>query len=113
MSAPPPPRSYVSGGQVLQSPPLTARIRHFVEESYHFFGLYITTLVSFDAYAAAENSPFNIRNRHTRRTGGGYVNWRGTNGSGGSGGSGGGGDGGSGGGGGRKIGRVDDVRGPE
>ncbi|KAL8688395.1 MAG: hypothetical protein Q9218_005686 [Villophora microphyllina] len=112
MSAQPPPapRPYVSGGQVLQTPPLSARIRNFIDGSYNFLGLYVTTLFSFDAYAAAEQSPFNIRNRHVRRTGGASF-WR----TGSGGGGGGGGSGGSSGGadGGRKIGRVDDVRGPE
>ncbi|MCJ1368370.1 hypothetical protein MMC16_007512, partial [Acarospora aff. strigata] len=64
-----------------------------------------------DAYAAAEASRFNIKNRTagrrtvTRGTGDGY-------GGGGGGGPGSGGPG-SGGGGGKKLGRVDDIRGPE
>lgn len=64
-----------------------------------------------DAYAAAEVSQFNLRNRSAsirgeRRTGGG-----GGGGGGGSGGNGGGGPGT--GGGGKRLGRVDDIRGPE
>ena len=59
-----------------------------------------------DPYAAAEQSPFSIRNRSIPapragpRTGGG-------------GGGGGGHGGGGGGGGGKKLGTVDDIRGPE
>ncbi|CAO1600086.1 hypothetical protein XANCAGTX0491_003790 [Xanthoria calcicola] len=42
----PPPRTYLSGGQVLQTPPFTARIRNFVDSTYNFLGLYVTTLFS-------------------------------------------------------------------
>lgn len=106
MSAPA--RPYLSNGQVLQSPPLSARVRNFFDDSYAFLGLYVTTLFSLDAYAAAEQSPFNIRNRN-RSTAGVRAGPR----SGGSGGGGGGGGSGGGGGGGRKVGTVDDIRGPE
>ncbi|KZF19285.1 hypothetical protein L228DRAFT_271527 [Xylona heveae TC161] len=90
------------------SPPLTARIREFFSSAYIFIGLYLTTLFSFDAYAAAESSSFNIRRRSP---GSGASIRRGWGGGGG--GSGGGGGPGSGGGGGRRLGTVDDIRGPE
>ncbi|MCJ1274537.1 hypothetical protein MMC21_002333 [Puttea exsequens] len=69
-------------------------------------GLYVTSLFSLDAYSAAEQSPYNIRNRNRPSS------VRAVPGSGG-GGGGGGGSGGSGGGGGKRLGTVDDIRGPE
>ncbi|KAI9870697.1 MAG: hypothetical protein M1830_003909, partial [Pleopsidium flavum] len=62
-----------------------------------------------DAYAAAEASPFNLKNRAAGRN----TSSRGFGGYGGGGGGPGGGGPGSGGGGGKKLGRVDDIRGPE
>ena len=60
-----------------------------------------------DPYAAAEQSPFNIRNRSNAAPRAGPR-------AGGGGGGGGGGHGGGGGGGsGKKLGTVDDIRGPE
>lgn len=71
-----------------------------------------------DAYAAAEVSPFNVNNRTAARNGGSirYGGGSGSgsgNGRGGGGGGGGGGGPGTGGGGGKKLGSVDDIRGPE
>ena len=106
---------------------MTVRIRGFIDSLTLFVGLYITTLFSvctapstgttlliiipkLDAYAAGQASGYNINNRvqDGSRTG------RGIFGSGGSGGGGGGGGGpGPGSGGGKKLGRVDDIRGPE
>ncbi|MCJ1291082.1 hypothetical protein MMC34_002625 [Xylographa carneopallida] len=103
--------AYVSNGQVLSSPPLSVRVRGFVDTAILFFGLYITTLFSLDPYAAGQTSAYNINNREKdgTRTGRGFFG-----GGGGGGGSGGGGPGpGSGGGGGRKLGTVDQIRGPE
>lgn len=68
-----------------------------------------------DAYAAAEASPFNVRNRSAGIRGGPGRYGAGGGSGGGSGGGGGGGPG-TGGGGtgpGKKLGRVDDIRGPE
>lgn len=59
--------------------------------------------IQLDAFASAESSPFSLGNN---------PRLRGSNNNGGGGGSGGGGGGGPGGGG-KKLGRVDDVRGPE
>ncbi|PLB41825.1 uncharacterized protein BDW47DRAFT_122275 [Aspergillus candidus] len=101
---------YMSNGQVLDKPPLTVRLSRFVESIYVFFGLYFVSLFSFDPYSAAQNSKFNVvssPNRSNTRS-----RWGGSSGGGGSGG-GGGGPGGPGGFGPRRIGRVDDVRGPE
>ncbi|KAA6408277.1 MAG: Deoxyribose-phosphate aldolase [Lasallia pustulata] len=105
-----PSRPYLSEGQVLQGPPFSARVRSFVDSIYFFLGLYVTTLFSLDAYAAAEVSPFNVENRKASRAGLGGGGWGG---SGGGGGGYGGGGPGSGGGAGKKTGRVDDIRGPE
>ncbi|KAE8352129.1 deoxyribose-phosphate aldolase [Aspergillus coremiiformis] len=102
------PKVYLSNGQVLGSPPLWVRIKRIIENVYLFFGLYFVSLFSFDPYTAAQNSRFNItRSENNPRT---RPHWGGSAGSG----SGGGGGGGPGGGfGPRKIGRVDDIRGPE
>ncbi|KAJ6178885.1 hypothetical protein N7519_009346 [Penicillium mononematosum] len=108
MSARPPKPVYFSDGQALQSPPLTVRLTRFIKSIYFFLGLYFTTLFSLDSYAAAENSSFNInnqRNRYTTRS-----RWGGSTTSFGGGGGGGGGGPGFGP---RRVGRVDDVRGPE
>ncbi|QKX63941.1 uncharacterized protein TRUGW13939_11113 [Talaromyces rugulosus] len=103
---------YVSNGRVLETPPLTARVVRWVDNAYLFFGLYLVSLFALDSYAAAQGSQFNIsashNNPNTRPRWGG----RSTGGGGGGGGGGGWGPGG-GGNGGRKIGQVDDVRGPE
>ncbi|KAI9822202.1 MAG: hypothetical protein M1826_000511 [Phylliscum demangeonii] len=120
-----PNRSYISKGQVLQSPPLAARLRTFFDQITQIVGLYLVTLFSLDAYAAAEGSAFNVRHGAVSRGRGGRG-WGG-GGRGGGGGSGphhgGGGDGGGRGGGGaggggrrsggKRLGTVDDVRGPE
>ncbi|CRG82917.1 hypothetical protein PISL3812_00264 [Talaromyces islandicus] len=126
---------YLSNGRVLETPPLTARVVRWVDSAYLFFGLYFVSLfadnwnhyeslfsdprlillppLQLDSYAAAESSQFNIsaphNNPNNRPRWGGSSN-RGTGGGGGGGGGWGPGGGGSGG---RKIGRVDDVRGPE
>ncbi|KAB8236852.1 putative RNA methyltransferase-domain-containing protein [Aspergillus alliaceus] len=102
------PKTYMSNGQVLDSPPFWVRINRFIDNVYLFLGLYFVSLFSFDAYTAAQNSKFNINrfeNHPNTR-----PRWGGSGGSG-SGGSGGGGPGG--GFGPRRIGRVDDIRGPE
>ncbi|PYI17085.1 hypothetical protein BO86DRAFT_388343 [Aspergillus japonicus CBS 114.51] len=111
----PEPRTYVSGGRVLGSPPLTVRVSRFFESVYVFLGLYLVSFFSLDPYAAAQNSQFNI---HRKGNPSGPTSRWGLFGGGGSGGPGGGGGGGGPGGGPRgfgprKIGRVDDVRGPE
>jgi len=99
--------TYLHNGQVLRSPPLTARLARFGEDTVRFVGLYVTTLLSLDAHAAAEQSSFATRD--------GLGNLNDNNG----GGGGGGGSGGGGGGGpggkplGRRLGTVDQVRGPE
>ncbi|KAL8949340.1 MAG: hypothetical protein Q9222_004545 [Ikaeria aurantiellina] len=41
-----PARPYLSSGQVLQTPPLSARLRNGVDEVYYLLGLYVTTLFS-------------------------------------------------------------------
>ncbi|CAF9930904.1 MAG: hypothetical protein HETSPECPRED_007742 [Heterodermia speciosa] len=128
MSAPA--RPYLSNGQVLQrclpdpktspnsrsnrkhpSPPLSARLRTLADHSYNTLGLYVSSLFSLDAYAAAEASQFNVNNRSAGERRGGSS--RGYGGSGGGTGGGGGSGPGSGGSGGKKLGRVDDIRGPE
>ncbi|KAF9888381.1 hypothetical protein FE257_008659 [Aspergillus nanangensis] len=53
------PRMYMSNGEVLSSPPLLVRASRFVEDIYMFFGLYLVSFFSLDAYTAAENSQFN------------------------------------------------------
>ncbi|PWY82226.1 hypothetical protein BO70DRAFT_396519 [Aspergillus heteromorphus CBS 117.55] len=104
------PKTYVSGGRVLGSPPLTVRVSRFFESIYIFLGLDFVSLFSLDPYTAAQNSRFNVSRQGknpnaSARWGAGGGSW------GGGGGGGGGGPGGPGGG--RRIGRVDDVRGPE
>lgn len=41
--------------------------RGFADTVVRFFALYFTSLFTFDAYAAAEASPFNVRNRNAAR----------------------------------------------
>lgn len=108
-----------SSGQTLTSLPLQARLNRVVDNVYNFLGLYFVSLLSLDPYAAAQNSRFNTRGPgrgpQAARTGGNTTG----SGSGlfGGGRLGGGGNSGSGprggGGGGRRMGTVDDVRGPE
>ncbi|KAJ9155611.1 Thioredoxin-like protein [Pleurostoma richardsiae] len=56
------------GGTPLAGPrqsvrrPLAWDINNFVNDVITFFGLYLVSLFSFDAYKAAENSKFNIKN---------------------------------------------------
>ncbi|EGD86193.1 hypothetical protein H112_07123 [Trichophyton rubrum D6] len=104
-------RPYVSNGHVLENPPLSAKIRRLFQWLYMFFGLYFVSLFSFTPYAAAEASQFNIKNPSNRDP----RNRNRGIGRGGGGGGGGGYDrrGGGGGGPSKRIGRVDDVRGPE
>ncbi|PYH98771.1 deoxyribose-phosphate aldolase [Aspergillus ellipticus CBS 707.79] len=102
------PKTYVSGGRVLSNPPLTVRVSRLFENIYIFLGLYFVSLFAADSYAAAQNSRFNIHRsgknpNASARWGGGGGSW----------GPGGGGGGPGGPGGERRIGRVDDVRGPE
>ncbi|KAJ5192470.1 hypothetical protein N7449_008612 [Penicillium cf. viridicatum] len=109
MSARPQKPVYFSNGEALQNPPFNVRLTRFVESVYFFLGLYFTTLLSLDSYAAAENSSFNIKNQSNKYTtrsrwGGSTTPY---------GGGGGGGGGGGPGFGPRRVGRVDDVRGPE
>lgn len=104
----------------LYRPPLSARFARLTDSIYNFIGLYIVSLFSLDPYTAAQNSHFNVvgrPNSYQERS-----RWGGVNRTGGNGGSGGGGGWGSGsdrrgpgGGGGpsRRLGTVDDVRGPE
>jgi hypothetical protein len=117
--------TYVSSsGNLLETPPLAARISRLSDDIYNFLGLYFVSLFSLDPYAAAQASQFNTRARgpnayQDRARWGSGANRSGGGGSGGSGlGGGRGGGGGSGGGfggagSGRRMGTVDDVRGPE
>lgn len=109
------------------SAPLTVRVRNFMDSAYVFVGLYVTTFFSvrspsslhsyvncatniklqFEPYASAEASPFN----QAKRSPGKRPGWGGYGG--GQGGGGGGGGPGPGSGPGKKLGRVDDIRGPE
>ncbi|EGE00785.1 hypothetical protein TESG_08078 [Trichophyton tonsurans CBS 112818] len=102
-------RPYVSNGHVLENPPLSAKIRRLFQWSYMFFGLYFVSLFSFTPYAAAEASQFNIKNPSSRDP----INRNRGIGRGGGGGGGYDRRGGGGGGPSKRIGRVDDVRGPE
>lgn len=79
---------------------------------YDTSGMKLTSHLKLDAYAAAEVSPFNVNSRNAARAGG-SVRHGGGNGGGGGGGGGGGPGFGGGGGGGKKLGSVDDIRGPE
>ncbi|KAJ6264163.1 hypothetical protein Dda_0305 [Drechslerella dactyloides] len=119
------------------SPPLTSRITRFTESAIQFIGLYTVSLLSvrspqpslttyilytntanakqFDPYASAEASSFATQNNAAMQ---GTSRGNGSTGFGGSsrqdprGGNGGGSGGGSGGGG-RRLGTIDQVRGPE
>jgi thioredoxin 1 len=56
---------YSTPGRTLGGAPSTSLSRGFSSKKFidaiiAFLGLYFTTLLSIDAYAAAENSPFNI-----------------------------------------------------
>ncbi|KAK2846396.1 hypothetical protein FQN49_005761 [Arthroderma sp. PD_2] len=104
-------KPYVSDGQMLESPPLAAQTRRFLHSVYMFLGLYFVSLFSFTPYAAAESSQFNVKNPANRDPR--YRPSRGGGGGGGGGGSGHDRRGGGGGGPSKRIGRVDDVRGPE
>ncbi|KAI1919170.1 hypothetical protein LOZ58_004367 [Ophidiomyces ophidiicola] len=117
-------KPYVSRGQVLPSPPLTVRIGNFIYSIYAILGLYFVSLFSLDPYSAAQNSRFNVVSPPSRNIRGTRPSWGGAGGGPPGGGGGGGGGGGSwgwgsgtGGGGtdgpSKRIGRVDDVRGPE
>ncbi|KAF3390446.1 hypothetical protein F1880_009189 [Penicillium rolfsii] len=87
------------------SPPLTVRLNRFTESVYLFIGLYLVSLFAFDSEASAQGSQFNIHNRNTayrnstewgaRTSSSGSNVRRGGDGTG------------------PRIGRVDDVRGPE
>lgn len=90
---------YLRNGQATSGIPFAARVRDFLDAAYVFLALYFISLLSFDPYAAAEESSFNQK----RRPAGGRMGWGGFGG-----GAGGGGGGGSGGPGGppRKLGRV-------
>ena len=100
---------------VLFRPPLIARLSRFSSDMYDFLGLYFVSLFSLDPYTAAQNSNFNTRGRpnaYQERS-----RWGSSNRLGGGGGGGGGAGGGGGNGGGgpapRRMGGIDDVRGPE
>ncbi|KAK2808212.1 hypothetical protein FQN50_004953 [Emmonsiellopsis sp. PD_5] len=112
------PKPYVSNGHMLQSPPISARIRNLIDGLYIFFGLYFVSFFTLRASEAARNSQFNIQ--YSRNSQANRPRWGGSTGSGGGGdgGSGGfgkrpGGGGGGSGGPSRRIGRVDDIRAPE
>ncbi|PSK34846.1 hypothetical protein B9Z65_1429 [Elsinoe australis] len=112
--------TYISAGRALSSPPLSAQIRSYLSLAYCFLGLYFTTLFSLDSTSAAANSSFARRNGTGASAGGrsSFPKPRMPFFGGGSGGSGNGGNGrgppgGGSGRGGRKLGTVDDVRGPE
>ncbi|KAJ5404610.1 hypothetical protein N7509_004481 [Penicillium cosmopolitanum] len=116
MSTPKPRATYFSNGQALERPPFTVRVSRFFNDAYSFIGLYTVSLFSLDPYGAAQNSQFNIHRPSTNSglRGRGPSSYFGGGGGGGGGDSGPGYDYGSGcGGGARRIGRVDDVRGPE
>lgn len=107
-----------SSGQTLDSIPFGARLNRLSNDIYNFLGLYFVSLLSLDPYTAAQNSRFNTRGpgRQTqpasRTTGAGVGGLFGGGRLGGGGsGPGSGPSGGSGGG--RRMGTVDDVRGPE
>ncbi|PGH10560.1 hypothetical protein AJ79_05382 [Helicocarpus griseus UAMH5409] len=118
MSAPKP---YLSNGHMLERPPISARIRYLIDDLYIFFGLYIVSFFALNASTAAQNSQFNIQNTsntqiHRPRWGGsrgGGGGWGGPGGPGNGPGGPGKRPGGGGSGGGPRIGRVDDIRGPE
>ncbi|OQE26766.1 hypothetical protein PENSTE_c005G01865 [Penicillium steckii] len=106
MSTPKPKTTYFSNGQALERPPLSVRVSRFFNDAYSFVGLYAVSLFSLDPYGAAQQSQFNIHRARTtsgnRARGGGSGFY-------------GGGESGPGYDypGCTRIGRVDDVRGPE
>ena len=120
-----PPAYISSSGQTLTSLPLSARLNRFADNIYNFLGLYLVSLLSLDPYTAAQSSRFNTRgpgrnsgnNSTSTSSGSGNGIWGGgrVGGNPGSGNNGpqGGGGGAGGGAGGRRVGTVDDVRGPE
>ncbi|KAL7272036.1 hypothetical protein RUND412_005175 [Rhizina undulata] len=105
-----PTQRYVRNGQMLDSLPLGARLRSWVETVIIFLGLYFTSLLSLDAIPAARNSMFANYGK-ARENNPGSGRGGGIGGSWGSGGSGGGGPGGPGGPGGRKLGTMGNVNG--
>lgn len=120
--------TYISStGQTLSSLPLSARFNRAADSVYNFLGLYFVSLLALDPYAAAQNSRFNTRGpgRSVPGTGTAAPRTTGPSGTGGGsglfgggrlgggGGAGPRGGGGSSGGAGRRMGTVDDVRGPE
>ncbi|KAI9768309.1 MAG: hypothetical protein M1840_004917 [Geoglossum simile] len=54
---------FVSGGRLVGGVPLTAQLNGFVNTAVRFVGLYLVSLFSFDAYASAEASSYNVNNR--------------------------------------------------
>ncbi|KAK4942770.1 hypothetical protein LTR10_017530 [Elasticomyces elasticus] len=108
--------SYVSSsGHILETPPVSARISRLGDNIYNFLGLYFVSLFSLDPYTAAQNSRFNLRGRpnaYQERTRWGSANRNGGAGAN-PGGRGGGSSGFGGTGPGRRMGGIDDVRGPE
>ncbi|KAK2743439.1 hypothetical protein FQN57_004904 [Myotisia sp. PD_48] len=97
-------RPYVSEGQMLDRAPLPVRIVNFAHAVYMFLGLYVVSLFAVNPYASAEQSSFNVTRPRLSQGGPRF------------GGGGGGGDdrrGPGGGGPGKRVGRVDDIRGPE
>ncbi|KAI9858764.1 MAG: hypothetical protein M1824_004184 [Vezdaea acicularis] len=105
-----PRQTYISEGRVLSAPPLSVRLRTAGINAYNILGLYVTTLFALDPYNAAADSRFSVTNRSAtalaRDAPRGAAGGRGSGGNGPYG-------GGNGSGGGRKLGTVDDVRGPE
>ncbi|KAF3917303.1 hypothetical protein AA313_de0208268 [Arthrobotrys entomopaga] len=102
------PGTYLHNGQVMNSPPLSARITRLSESAIQFVSLYFVSLLSFDPYAAAESSSFATQN-NTAMQGSGARSSGGTTGFGGSAGR----PGSDSRGPGRRLGTVDQVRGPE
>ncbi|KAI9776539.1 MAG: hypothetical protein M1839_009520 [Geoglossum umbratile] len=58
---------YVSGGRIVGDVPLTAQLNGFMNTAMRFVGLYVVSLFSLDAYAAAEASSYNVNNRDGQR----------------------------------------------
>jgi len=125
-TTPAPPPYISSSGHLLSTPPPAARLSRLADSAYNFLGLYFVSLFSLDPYTAAQNSQFNTRGRPNAyqerarwsagggRVGGGGAGGRPSGGgAGGTGGTGGMGGGAAPGSGGRRMGTVDDVRGPE
>ncbi len=52
-------RSYISSsGNVLETPPFSARLSRLGDDMYNFLGLYFVSLFSLDPYTAAQGSQF-------------------------------------------------------